>query len=235
MRVVRWRSASLVLACVLTRAAPTLAESSACEPDTAARLAFIEDRLERRRAYAGWWWKGWSAFYGVGTAVQAYRAGHENDDGKQADLVVSAVKAAVGTAALLLRSPTARRGADPLRAIEPTSPERCRARLARAEELLRESARESGRRRSWKAHAVQVLVNAVGGVIVAEGWDERTRGWRSAGIGIAVGEASILTYPWKADEDLQAYERRFGRPVAASKPTWHLSAWGRGARVMIRF
>ena len=92
-----------------------------CDPDTAERLRFIEGRLEERRPYADYWWKGWTAFYALGTAVQAVRGGLEDDDSKQADLVISSVKALFGTTVFLLRPPRARLGAWESQAIAATS------------------------------------------------------------------------------------------------------------------
>ena len=105
-------------------AAPVLADShegsmldvSACDADTQARLRWMTDRLDSRERYADLWWRGWISFYGIGTVVQATRAGLEDDGGERADLIVSAVKAAGGTTRLFFARPVARLGADPLRA-----------------------------------------------------------------------------------------------------------------------
>jgi hypothetical protein len=228
------------LALVASLLAPVSASMAAdelerCDPDSAARVRFIEDRLEQRRRYADWYWKGWTGFYALGTAVQSYRGAVENDDSKQADLVISAVKALFGTTVFLLRPPRARLGADASRAIAATSPERCRERLRVAEAALREDAKNADRRRSWKQHALNVLLNVGGAIIVDEAYDDPSRGWRSAGIGIAVGEVAILTFPWKADEDLEEYQAKFGPRTTATHPTIGLGAWGRGARVTVRF
>jgi len=231
-------TALLLLAMWLAPAPTSVARAESlerCDPDTAARLRFIEGRLEHRRPYADWWWKGWTAFYATGMVVQSVQAGLEDDDSKQADLVVSAVKAAFGTTVFLLRPPRAREGAAAPQAIAPTDPEQCRARLTVAEDALREDAKNADRRRSWKQHTLNVVLNVAGALIVSEAYDDPSRGWRSAGIGIAVGEVNLLTFPWKADEDLEEYEAKFGPRTAEVRPTWHLSAWGRGARFTVRF
>jgi hypothetical protein len=180
-----------------------------CSGGTAERLRFVEERLDQRRSYAGWWWKGWTGFYGIGAVVQSVQAGTEDDGGRRADYIVSAAKASFGVGRLLFYPPTAKAGADPVRSIEPSDESACRERLRVGEELLRTNAKESTSRWSWKRHAVNVAINVAGGLIVAEGFDE-SRGWTSAGIGIAVGEAMTFSHPWQADDDLLEYEERFG-------------------------
>jgi hypothetical protein len=181
-----------------------------CSAGTAERLTFIEDRLELRRPYAKYWWMGWTGFYGLGMVVQSARAPFEGDDSKQADLVVSAVKASFGFTRLVLWPPTAKAGSDAMRVVEPTDESQCRERLRIGEELMRKNARESESRWDWKRHAANVGINVAGALIVSEAYDDPWRGWRSAGIGIAVGEAFTFSHPWKADDDLAEYESKFG-------------------------
>jgi hypothetical protein len=188
-----------------------------CSIGTSERLEFVEDRLEQRRRYADWWWKGWTGFYGIGMVYQSVKAGTEDDGGKRADYIVSAVKAAFGTGRTFLYPPNARLGAAPMRGVDPSDEQQCRERLRIGEELLRTNAKESLQRWDWKRHAANVAINVAGGVIVAEGFDE-SRGWRSAGIGIAVGEAYTFSYPWKGDNDLDDYERRFGTGEISARP-----------------
>jgi hypothetical protein len=233
-RVVPTLPLLLVLLGLAAHAGPAGAPFEACDPDTAARLAFLEQRLDERRTYADRWWKIWTGGYALGTVVQSVRAGIEDDDGEQADLVVGAAKALFGTTRLLLFPPNARVGADPMRAVTPDSDAACRDRLAVGEDLLRRNAEESASRWSWKRHVANVAINVVGGVIVAEGFDE-TDGWTSAGIGIAVGETMTLTHPWTGEDDLEAYERRFASVPPATAPELRLGSWGRGLRVSVLF
>jgi hypothetical protein len=230
-----------ILVTLVLVSSPSLARPEAgasldrCDADTASRIRFIETRLDDRRTYADWWWKGWTAAYGIGTVVESVEAGLENDDtGRRADYVVGAVKAAFGTTRLALWPPTARRGADPMRAVDPVDDAACRERLTIGEGLLRQVAEESRTRWSWKRHVANLAINLAGGVIVAEGFDE-SRGWTSAGVGFAVGEAMTLSHPWGGDDDLAEYERRFAADRAPDRVTWSVAPWGRGGRIMIRF
>jgi hypothetical protein len=211
--------------------APPL-DTSACDPDSSARLRWIVDRLEAREQYADLWWRGWISFYGLGVVIQGARAGVEDHEGKRADLVVSAVKAVGGVTRLYFVRPAARLGADPLEGPLPDAAA-CRDRVARGEELLRQAAKESERRWDWKAHAFNVGVNAAGGAIVAEGFDEDD-GWVSAGVGIAVGEAMLWSQPWKGRSDLDEYESRFNESSGAAT-TWTVRPYGRGLQVQMLF
>ncbi len=196
-----------------------------CSAGTSERLTFIEGRLEERRPYAKYWWMGWTGFYGLGTVVQSYRAATQGDESKQADQVVSAVKALFGVTRLVIWPPTAKAGADAMRVVDPTEESACRERLRVGEELLRQNARESESRWDWKRHAANVGINAAGAAIIHVGWDDPHRAWRSAGIGIAVGEAFTFSHPWKADDDLAEYEQKFGtdRDLAPRKISFELA------------
>ncbi len=208
-----------------------------CEAETAARLRFIEDRLEDGRTNADYWWKGWLSFYGLGVIVTSVQASQEDDEGTQANDVVSAVKALGGTTRLWFSRPSARSGADEMLAIPAVSQPACRDRLAKGEALLRTNAEEANSRYSWKRHLFNVVVNVTGGLIVAEGFDESDRGWTSAAVGIAVGEVMTFSHPWRGASDLQDYEDRFPPSGIRTEPrvSWHLLPTDSGAKVQVRF
>lgn len=230
MRIPSWS----ILVTALAAAPSAAADLARCEADTADRIRFLEERLDARRGYARWWWSGWTSAYGLGTVIQGVRAGIEDDRGRQADYAVSAAKAAFGTTRLLLAPPTARAGADPMRAIDPVDDAACRERLAAGQAALRASAHESRSRWSWKRHAANVAINVAGGVIVAEGFDE-SRGWTSAAVGIAVGELMTFSHPWTGDDDLADYERRFAGVAAGPRVTVSIAPWLGGARLHVAF
>ncbi|MCC6765312.1 MAG: hypothetical protein IT293_11690 [Deltaproteobacteria bacterium] len=208
-----------------------------CSAGTNERLTFIEDRLEERRPYARYWWGGWTGFYGLGAVVQSARAATEDDDSMQADFVVSAVKASFGMVRLLVWPPTARVGAAAMRVVDASDETACRERLRVGEDLLHQNARESESRWDWKRHAANVGINVAGALIVAEGWDDPSRGWRSAGIGIAVGEAFTFSHPWKAADDLAEYEERFGQraDLTPTKVSFEVAPQLGGIALGVRF
>ena len=238
------RTHTSCLAALLVSLAPVLAGAESalvptvsldrCAADDAARVRFLEDRLDSRRTYADYWWKGWMGAYGIGTVVEAVQASTHDDEGRQADYAVSAGKALFGTVRIALTPPTAREGADPMRSVEPVDAATCRQRVEVGEELLRKNAKESEARWDWKRHAANVAINLAGGIIVSQAFDE-DRGWASAGVGIAVGELMTFSHPWKGDDDLAEYEQKFGASPAAQRVSFSIAPWNQGARVLVRF
>jgi hypothetical protein len=206
-----------------------------CEPATADRLAFVEHRLAAGQTYAKWWYRGFTTFYALGTIVSSVDAGLEDDSGQRADAIVGAVKALIGTTRLLIWPPIAKEGADPVADLPTATEADCRARLTRAEDILRQAAKEADSRYSWIRHAGVVGLNVAGGLIVAEGFGE-SDGWINAGVGIAVGEAFTWSHPWRASSDLEDYEREYGTRLASLPPvTWNLEPTIGGAMVRVRF
>lgn len=187
----------------------TVNPSSLSASEIDARIAFIEERLDAHRTHAYYWQWGWTGFYGAGMVVQSLRAGLSEDNEHQADYVVSAVKAAGGTARMLLSPHPGRQGADPIRAMGGSSREAKARKLAKAEELLAQNAKVADRRWSTKAHAANVLVNLAGGAIVW-GLGAPSDALSATLVGIAVGTANIMSAPWYADKDLVDYQSRFG-------------------------
>jgi hypothetical protein len=201
------------------------------------RLSYLERQLDDGRTHATLWHRGWVGFYLLGMVVQSVRAGLEDDAGKRADLIVSAVKAPGGAFNLLWSGLRAQEGADPVRALPAASRDDRLRRLAHAEALMLQDAEEAGRRWSWKRHAANVAVNSAGALIVWLGFDERTRAWRSAGIGMAVGEVMIWSQPWEAPGELKEYERRFDVTVEPQKVgwSWDVVPTGNGAAIEVAF
>lgn len=200
-----------------------------------ARLAFLEAKLDDRREWAWYWQNGWTAFYALGIAIQGTRAGLTDHEGKRADFAVSAVKAIGGTANLLLRPIQAQDGADRVRALPSATLDDRRRQLVLAEEQLRINAEEAHNRWHWVRHVLNVGVNAAGAVIVWKGFDDRTRAWRSFGVGTAVGEAMILSAPWWPEDDWEEYQRRFGAPTLAPPVSWRIVPTLGGAQLVLSF
>lgn len=205
---------------------------SACSEGTRARLEWLVERLESRELYADIWWKGWLGVYSTGVVLQSARAAIKEDSGKRADLVVSAVKAAIGVTRLIFSRPTARLGADPLQVAALPDERACLERVAQGEELLDKAAKESQRRWNWKPHAANVALNLVGAVIVTQAFNGG-KGWESMGVGIAVGEAMILSHPWKGKSDLEEYQATFSPSVPQT--SWSIQPYHAGLLLNVRF
>jgi len=199
------------------------------------RLDFLIERLDSGRDYAWWWWTGWTAFYGLGVVVEGMRAGLTDHEARRAQYIVGSVKAVGGVAVLLLRPPEAKDGADDVRALPHSTPDDRRRQLAVAERQLHTNAELSDRRYSWLRHAINLGVNAAGGVIIAQGFDDPSRGARSAGVGAAVGELSIWTQPWWPPHDWEEYQRRFNAAPVAQRVSWRIVPISGGAAFQLNF
>jgi hypothetical protein len=197
-----------------------------------ARIGFIEERLEAQRKHAYYWQWGWTSFYGAGMVIQSIRGGLSEDNEHQADYVVSAIKAAGGTARMLLSPHPGRNGADEIRAMGGNTREAKARKLAKAEEVLLATAKTSDRRTSPKAHIANVLVNVAGGAIIW-GLGAPSDALSSTLVGIAVGTANILSSPWDGDDDLAAYQSRFSG--TARGWDWKVVPTLSGAAVQVTF
>jgi hypothetical protein len=164
--------------------------------------------------------------------IQSIRGGLSEDNEHQADYVVSAIKAAGGTARMLLSPHPGRNGADEIRAMGGNTREAKARKLAKAEELLLDTAHVSERRFSPKAHIANVLVNVAGGAIIW-GLGAPSKALESTLVGIAVGTANIMSAPWDGDDDLAAYKARFGG--TARGWDWKIVPTLSGAAVQVTF
>jgi hypothetical protein len=200
-----------------------------------ARLDYLIQRLDDRSTYATTWWAGWTGFYALGVVVESVRAGLEDKDEKQADLVVSAVKATFGTVNLLRHPLAWQKGASAVRALPGDTHEDRVARLALAEEKLHQNAKATDRRLWWGSHLMNVGINCAGAAIVHGAYDDPIRAWRSAGIGIAVGELMLFSHPWWYRDDWNEYERRFDQGASAPRVSWQLVPMLNGAALQARF
>jgi hypothetical protein len=215
---------------------PIALDVSACSEGTRPRLLWLTERLESRERYADIWWKGWTAFYATGVVFQSTRAALEDDGSHQADQIVGAVKALIGTTRLLWVRPTARLGADPLLDQPATSEETCVALVGEGEDLLRKAAKESDQRWDWKPHTFNVALNLAGALIATQAFDDDNgfkKGWYSMGIGIAVGEAMIFSHPWKGRSDLEEYEAAFSPQTPQT--SWMIQPYHAGLRLQVNF
>lgn len=209
---------------------------AACDPFDRERMQFLEERLDSNGTYAKRWWWAWNGVFVVGMGYQGTNAAFEDNRGKRADLIASAAKSAIGLTRNLWSPPTAKLGTDDLPELDGADPERCRQRLQMAETRLRESAEEGHKNRwSWKPHLANVALNMAAGVVVAEMY-ERDAAYLNAGIGIAIGELRIFTFPWQAEDDVEEYERRFGSSAPqAPETSWRIEPWHQGARLVVSF
>jgi hypothetical protein len=204
---------------------------AACEPSIAARLQYLEPRLNAHARYAKRWFWTWNGVHALGLVYGSARAATDNDGGERALSAVDATKSAIGIARSVLQPPVLRSGMEDVRAVDVGTMRGCIERLHAAETLLYTAARQADEeRRGWTRHVGNVALNLVGAAVVAEGFDESS-GWGSGALGIVVGEIELWTYPWHAERTLEEYEAAFPRDHL-SAPRWRIEEEG-GDTVMI--
>jgi hypothetical protein len=196
---------------------------SALAPDV--RLHFIDGHLRSEAHRARLWSFGWGGGYGALTVGQAVPAFLVEDRGLRIDLVVGAVSSLFGVALILFvplevmadsdllagRLSQLPPGADPAPL------------LADAERLFAAAAEDEAFGVSLWLHAGNVAFNVLIGLVLGLGFGRWESGAISTGIGIAVGEAMILTQPDRLRGLLARY--RSGQLDAEGSPavSWRLA------------
>ena len=235
---------SLVFALVLALAAPGLARGQAAAPSddqVKERLAFIETALKAGQPRAETWFYGWLGAYSVGTLAGGILGGSHwadtkiekgetvNDRESAEGLLVGGATFLLGVGSLLVDPFSPALVPDELRAAPETTAEERRAKLERAEKMLRDCAQREIRGRSLTTHLLNIGANAAGAVIIKAAFKQS---WGSALVNFVSGEAfsllNIFTQPMRAARDLKDYEAKYqgGKeptpPAPAAK--WSLSA-----------
>lgn len=197
------------------------------------RLDFLEQRLDAAQPAGRLWHYGWLSFFGVGLIANGTEAALADEGDDLAAPLVGIGKTTFAVTRMLMEPLPARLGADPIRAMPNATPEQAGARLRAAESLLLESAERAREKYTLWPHLNNALINlAGGGVILAFGeWEDAAM---STGLGLAFGEARILTVPARPLADLAAYEGRYG-PVPPADVGWYLTPRPNGVALVLRF
>jgi len=221
------------------------------------RLGFIENTLQSGQPRAKTWWYGWIAGYSAGAVVQLSLAGAHWNDVKvdestpvphrvrdralAQDMLVGGETCALGAGNLLRNPFTPARAANRLRPMPEATPEERRAKLVKAEELLRECARREREGRGWLNHALNLGANAAAGLVTSLAFHRRwTDGLLTFATNEAVSLLNIYTQPRRAIRDLNNYEVKYLGKQAAyleepSKRRMFISAYPGGLSVGFRF
>jgi hypothetical protein len=211
--------------------APRLALSDA---ELAARLDFLQERLDAGRASALAWQWGWTAVYTTSFALNFAQAVQADDGDDRVRAIVDAAKSGLATVqtVTLLRDPLAASlGGQPMRDVPGDDRPARLERLALGERQLLTSATRAETRYSLRRHAVTIGANLLGGAAIYALGDAGDA-VRSTLIGLAVGEAQIWSQPWRATADLREYRENFSdMAVGAREPR----ARGTGIRLALRF
>jgi len=214
---------------------PSVARAELPDAEVAARLAFIEARLDAGTAAATRWSYGWLATYGVFTLGQYGLALAVKDPGLRADMAVGAVSSSLGVAPLLLLPFTPRFAAAELRALPEGTPDERRRKLARAERLLRKSAESEAAGRSWLAHVVGGGVAVAWGAVLAIAYHRVRSGVINGIAGVGICELQIFTQPTAAIADWDAYSRGALRAARPRGPSFGVAPAPGGMGIAVTF
>jgi hypothetical protein len=208
---------------LLTLLATSLALSPimavASEADASQRLAYLERSLDASRASIRLWQDGWTTVYGMAAITYTAMALDTDDSDDRTLHSLGALRAALATTLLTIRPHPGRDGADPVRAMGNASLD---DRLAAAERLLRDSAHRTQSKRRPARHLRNVLLNlGFGGLVWALGNKDDALPFTL--MGIAGGEAVLLTLPEQPRHHLDLYKKQLGYRAPGER-TWRLVA-----------
>jgi len=218
------------------------------------RLGYIENALDAGQPHAKTWWYGWMAAYSVGAVAGGILAGSHWTDTKiegsetvpdrefAEGMLVGGATFALGVGALLIDPFTPATAPKKLGRLPGGTAEERRAKLQKAEDLLRKCARREVSGRSWKTHLMNIGGNAAAGIVTKTVFHQS---WGNALITFAGGEAvsllNIFTQPMRATRDLSEYEAKYlgksGSPMSGLRQErkWTLSLWPGGLSFRLEF
>jgi hypothetical protein len=224
------------------------AQETAAPPDERVkeRLEFLESALVSAQPRAKLWWYGWIAGYSGAALAQGVLAAanweEDKDDNAFAqDMLVGGATCALGSAGLLISPFVPAYGPGSLASLPEGTPEERRAKLVRAEKLLRECAEREKKGRGWLTHGLNLGVNVAAGLVTVLAFD---RPWSDGLITFAINETvsllNIFSQPTRARRDLENYETRYlGKPgsyrEAAAAPAWYFSLCPGRISIGLRF
>jgi len=222
------RLSVLLLLMVFISLAAAYAQETAALPEeqVSERLGFIENALRSAQPMAKVWYYGWLGAYSAAAAVQGGLSIAHWNDVKPADdipdavmvhdrafaqdMLVGSATAALGVGGLLMDPFLPAWSYDKLRSLPATTAEEQRAKLARAEELLRRCAQREKDGRGWLTHLLNIGANAAAGLTTVLAFD---RPWTDGLVTFAAGEAvsllNIFTQPRRAIRDWENYEVKY--------------------------
>lgn len=186
------------------------------------RLAFIQTHLHEDARRARVWTGAWGAGYGALALVQFAATAALPD--QLPDLYVGAISSAGALAALLVVPLDVMEDSHALDALALAHPSEvdCDV-LAETERLLVHSAENERAGRSLFMHGANIVYNALSLLVLGLVFDRWASGALNALVGIALGEAQILTQPTGAEETLRRYRSgEWDAAGATPRPAWNV-------------
>lgn len=237
---------SLALAAALAGGAFAQRTAELSDSQVTERLGFLKDALVSAQPRAKLWWYSWIAGYSGAALVQGGLAAanwdKKGEDREFAeDMLVGGATCALGAGGLLISPFTPAYGPAALHELPEGTPEERRAKLLRAEELMRECAKREKKGRGPLTHGLNLGVNVAAGLVTVLAFD---RPWSDGLVTFAINETvsllNIFSQPRRAERDLKNYEIRYqGKPgtyrEGVSSPNWYFSVYPGGLSLGIRF
>jgi hypothetical protein len=185
--------------------------------DVAERLDYLARAFDHEINDVDAWSWTWGSVYAAGTIALGVTLSLTHNRGTRIDLTVGVISAGFGAVSLYLL---------PLKLTLPLrvsrahwdASDRCTA-LARAERTLVDVEKDQALATGIFAHLGNVAVNAAIALILGLGYGQWTSAAVSGGIGVAIGEANVLTQPHHLHDVLARYRSgQFDAPEA--KAAW---------------
>ncbi len=236
-------SLSLILLSLLIFPVAALAEDTIdlkSLPDDAVqeRINFIQKSFNGVQTGARWWSWGWISGYSALTGYGVYGLLSDWPE-RKAYNIVSITKTTLSGSLLIFMPFYPRHTASDFNLLPEETTEDRLKKLEKGEEWLKRNSAKCQSGIHWlKSHILKISVNLVGGGIVwyFDGWK---RGLLSAGLGIIVAEATILTQPTRPIRDYRDYIKRYHgvktAAVADIEPGWFIQPLPAGIIAGIRF
>lgn len=199
-----------------------------------ARLASLTRVIVREQAATRLWYDGWVGFFGAGTLVQASLAATAPGRGSRVAALVGGAKAATAFTFMRLSPASGRTAADTLARLPEGTPAARRAKLRRAEELLRAVAAEERARRGLFPLLGGAALNLAGAFTVWAATRGGGAGWFGLGTGIAISQIQLYTQPRGALRAWEAYTPG-EEPARIAAPAITIAPVGMGVGVVGSF
>jgi hypothetical protein len=212
----------------------TASRAAMSDAELEQRLAFIEARLDKRQPGARRWQYGWTGFYSLTSAGQAFAALDSDDNDDQLNYAVGAVKSAGGLALLLLKPQPALGSKDTFATLPAQNRAQRLDKLEQGEALLRDNALHATERFTWRRHALGIAGNLLGGAVIAA-YGDSGDALTSTLVGIAVSEATIWSEPTGAARDLEDYRNRNWNSPSVRGGRWRLLAGPGAVALEVKF
>ncbi len=168
-----------------------------------------------------WWW-GWTGIYTALSAGSFTIAALADGDTEKITYTVSGVQSALGVIGMLISPQAAGYGPSRIRNMPAGTPSELRAKLTESERILDQAAEDEIMGRSWITHALALVVNGGGALVIwkkygdrieDDGGDPGKEAILNFVLGTIVSEIQIFTQPTRAIADRDAYRRRHGLPA----------------------